>query len=332
VINLSRLRRVALFLLVAALAAAGTVACNSAPPTPTPVPTITPPPPPTPTPVPVKSLRIDPAKDPAGFLAALPVGEVECAVKAIGTREHLVLLISGKTEPSAEQAAAIGRCVSKSTVLAVLAGQVELASGPLSDKTLSCIAGRAENLNFDTLIAPNPGPEGLVGLMQALFCLDKSERAALEQNGQRFALAPGRIDTMECFLNAAGPANLVSAFEFLQSGKGQPSPALIGAVLKCGLIPTTVPAPRTTPVLPGTPTPAGPGTVQPAASPTPAIALPTNALTPEQLACVTEKAGPQAAAALQSGAMSPAQLLPLLGVAAQCNIDLNKLLATPAPK
>ena len=268
-INLSRPKRLALFLLVAALAAIGSAACEPVPPTPTPEPTATATPAPTatptpeptatptpaptatptpapiatPTPIPVtiKPVRINPVKDPAGFLAALPAAEVDCAVRAAGGRERLTLIVSNKVEPTKEQAAAIGKCMSKATALAVLAGQIEIASGPLSEKTLSCIAGRAENINFETFVSPEPDLQGLIGPVQALFCLDQAERAALEKNGEGFPMVQGGFDSMECLVNALGPA-------------------------------------------------------------------------------------------FQSGNLDPTKLLPLLDVAAKCNIDANKLLATPAPK
>jgi hypothetical protein len=151
------------------------------------------------------------------------------------------LIVSNKAEPTKEQAAAMGKCMSKATALAVLTGQIEIASGPLSEKTLSCIAGRAENINFETFVTPEPDLPGLIGLVQVLFCLDKAERAALEKNGEGFPMVQGGFDSMECLVNALGPA-------------------------------------------------------------------------------------------FQSGTLDPTKLLPLLDVAAKCNIDANKLLATPAPK
>ncbi|GEM_PF-3179861 len=218
---------------VVALAAAACIASSPvAAPTPAPTPT------PTPTPVPLVPVRIDRQDDPEGFLKALPAKEVECAALAAGGRQTLVSYVAGKATPDSRTAQAVSSCASDATAMRVVVGQIELSTGPLSDKTLSCVAGRSANLGLSALFGGTMEAEAVVGLLQAAFCLDPQERYKLEQYASTFNFGKFGIDEIECFVDQTGPAKLAQALSFLQgSGDiGSISPEFVTTALDCGLV------------------------------------------------------------------------------------------------
>lgn len=200
--------RVAVIVLVVLVTAIAAGACAKADP----VPTATPAPSPTPvnTPTLIRSIRIDQAKDPVGFLNSIPASEVECGDRAVVGRLNLTAIISGRMASTAAQAAALTKCMSRDTVLRVAVGQIELQAGPLSNATLICVAGRVPEIGFESLLNAQPDPAALVGVLQALFCLNNDERSALEANvsAGRFSFGGVGIGSLECIVKAIGPARL----------------------------------------------------------------------------------------------------------------------------
>lgn len=304
--------RFAAVVMVALFTAIAAGACSTAAPDPTatPAPTATPTvsPTPTSTPTPIMPVRVDPEKDPVGFLNSIPANEVECGNKAVGGRDNLIAIISGKMEATDAQATALAKCMSRDTVMRVAVGQIEIQAGELSDATLSCIAGHAPDIGFDSFLNSQPDPAALAGVLQAVFCLNKDERAALEANASDggFSFGGAGIDSMECFVNAVGPAKLADALGTLMASgdSGGSDPAVfqkmlpfMSDILKCGLIPED----------------------EFAESP----------FTPEQLACLVENGGDGFAkfmASSQTGAPPDlAQLASVLPMFDKCGVDVSKL-------
>ena len=369
------LKRTALLAIGGAVTALVAAACTVAaqptatpvPPTPTPVPTPTPTP--TPTPVPLTPIRIDPKTDPLGFLNAMPSQEVACMAQAAGSREKVVGFITGKSVPDEKLAAVLAKCVSGQTMLRVFTGQVELATGPLSDTTLQCVAGRSAGLNISAMLLGARDPAGVIPLLQAMFCLNKDERSKLAANPHGFALSFGgaRIDAVECFVNKFTPTKLLEIFRALEPGPAALAamPEYFTAVLDCGLVDDADlrGSGFTAAQMSCLSKSAGPdfaiifeasrsgrppdfaklaqiaGTLQKcgvdlkdiaaAAGLAPPPGLPQIGLTPEQVTCLTGKIGPDVFKSIQSGALDVSKLLPLVGAISSCGIDASKLLAQP---
>ncbi|MDA0232464.1 MAG: hypothetical protein O3B04_06090 [Chloroflexi bacterium] len=172
---------VALISIAAVTALAACASAKAPAPTNTPVPTATP--------VPVLAISIDPQTDPAGFLAALPAAEVDCASSAVGGIDELTELVSlseDNTEGiSRTQLSVLGSCISNSTVQRVVLGQLELETGGLSAETTACVTRYTDGIDFAGLFSGQViGQDTVVSTLQALFCLSPAERKALESGDQ----------------------------------------------------------------------------------------------------------------------------------------------------
>ena len=194
------------------------VACSSVTPTPTAVPpTATPVPPtptpePTPTPVPVESITIDPTKDPAGFLEALPASEASCVTSALGGRDRVLAMLESALESNPitpTEADAIDGCISDETVQSVFVGQLEREAGGLSDPTVICIGERIGGLSAAALFTDEPQVDATISLLKGIFCLNSEERAAISVSDAAYGFGDyGGIDALECVVNGVGPTGL----------------------------------------------------------------------------------------------------------------------------
>ncbi|MEX0763245.1 MAG: hypothetical protein WD208_03055 [Dehalococcoidia bacterium] len=197
-----------------------------------------------PTPAPIEPINIGPDEDPEAFLAALPPSELECAETAVGGHEQLISLLNQQgAHPDQDQALQLAECVSAETVARVLTGQLENMSAPLSIDTRQCISEKVSGTSISALIGSDsePDPGAAIGFMQAIFCLNSAERAALEASGEGFAPIGGDvgIDELECLADAVGPTRLAAAAGlFLGQGNSDdllPS-EFINEMTACGLI------------------------------------------------------------------------------------------------
>ncbi len=210
--------------LVVVMACASTVSTpTSVPPTATPIPpTATPTPEPTSTPVPVAPITIDPTRDPAGFLEALPATEAACLSDALGGRYRVLAILESALESdpiSPTEARAIDGCVSDETVQSVFVGQIERESGGLSDATVICIGEQIGGLSAAALFVDEPQVDAAISLLKGIFCLDHEERAAISASTAAYGFGDfGGIDGLECVVNGVGPTGLADLMGALSSG------------------------------------------------------------------------------------------------------------------
>jgi hypothetical protein len=210
--------------LVVVMACTSTVQTPTAPPpTATPVPpTATPTPEPTSTPVPIALITIDPIRDPAGFLKALPATEASCLSDALGSRDRVLAILESALESdpiSSTEARAIDECVSDETVQSVFVGQIERETGGLSDATVICIGEQIGGLSAAALFVDEPQVDAAISLLKGIFCLNHEERAVISTSTAAYGFGDfGGIDGLECVVNGVGPTGLADLMGALSSG------------------------------------------------------------------------------------------------------------------
>lgn len=209
-------------------------------------PTATPQPTATPTPVPVETIKIDPQTDPAGFLAALPAAEVDCAASAIGGVDVLTDFVSLDEDLVPDltdvELRVMAACMSNDTMQKIVIGQLELEAGGLTASTSACVATHTDGIDFATLFSGQAVEQDtIISTMQALFCLNAEERRSLESSDQEIiGIADvGGIDALECAVDGAGPTGL-QQFGAMFDSDGSVDASAVGefmpVLIECGVL------------------------------------------------------------------------------------------------
>ena len=151
---------------------------------------------------------------PRVFLDAIPASERECVVASWGQARYDQIVAGGA--PTVEENEAAFDCLGDTTAVRMLLGGLVAGAGELSDTTLRCASQRLAEADpaIVRAAAQNPGGDtpaddlaqavasGDASILQAVFCLNADERAALEASGG-FVMGED-IAAFECLASELG--------------------------------------------------------------------------------------------------------------------------------
>ena len=255
------------------------------------VPTATPSPTPTPTPVPLPlPILANLDEDPRLFFEAIPQEEQECLASALG-QARLDDFVSGR-ELIEWGDEVIVQCISEETFARTMLGVIVGELSALSDETLRCLWSALEEADLKGLFTGEVVDEeaqlrAIQAMMKSSLCLTEEEAARVNDV---FGLEDFSLVTVRCLASRIDERSLETLIT-----TGQPSFAVISAMLECGLEMGED----------------GTGSL---------------ALTPEELACVVGVLGEQGLEEIVAGQRIPT-LEEILGLA-RCDLDLERLLET----
>ena len=156
-------------------------------------------------------IMVDYVQDVAGFLAALPAGEVTCMTAYAGGIERVEEIFSSRFQPPSGLIAQFDECMSDVSTRNTAVGRIAIIGPGLSDDTVACIGETIENPTLKPLFGIFDSAEVSGEWISAHFCLTPDERLAFEE--ALFANQPDRqasgsggtfIDVQECMVDELG--------------------------------------------------------------------------------------------------------------------------------
>ena len=156
-------------------------------------------------------IMVDYVQDAAGFLEALPVGEVTCMTAYAGGIERVEEIFSSRFQPPGGLIEQFDECMSDVSARNTAAGRIAIIGPGLSEDTVSCIGEALEHPTLKPLFGIFDSAEVSGEWISAHFCLSADERLAFEE--ALFANQPERqsagsgatfIDVQECMVEELG--------------------------------------------------------------------------------------------------------------------------------
>lgn len=158
-------------------------------------------------------IMVDYVQDVAGFLEALPAGEVTCMTAYAGGIERVQEIFSSRFQPPSGLIAQFDECMSDISTRNTAVGRIAIIGPGLSDDTIACIGETIENPTLKPLFGIFDSAEVSGEWISAHFCLTPDERLTFEE--ALFANQPDRqasgsggtfIDVQECMVEELGAA------------------------------------------------------------------------------------------------------------------------------
>lgn len=156
-------------------------------------------------------IMVDYVQNVAGFLEALPAGEVTCMTAYAGGIEQVEQIFSSGSQPPSSLIAQFDECMSDVSTRNTAAGRIAIIGPGLSDDTVACIGEAIEHPTLKPLFGIFDEAQVSAEWISAHFCLTPDERLAFEE--ALFANQPDRqssgtgstfIDVQECMVEELG--------------------------------------------------------------------------------------------------------------------------------
>ena len=161
----------------------------------------------------LEPIMVDYVQDVAGYLAALPAGEVTCMTAYAGGIKRVEEIFSSRFQPPSGLIDQFDECMSDISTRNTAVGRIAIIGPGLSDDTVACIGEAIENPTLKPLFGIFDDAQVSGEWISAHFCLTPDERLAFEE--ALFANQPDRqsagsgatfIDVQECMVAELGEA------------------------------------------------------------------------------------------------------------------------------